>query len=116
MIYPFQVLKSEGGLTPKVREAFASAYGKRGLDAFDAVAAMRVKKYRDYFVVVGNHDEYYVDDGVCTCQAALHMRECWHTLAVKIALESGVYEVYDAWYYLGGVDEDEPEYTPDTKN
>lgn len=112
MIYPFQVLKSEGVLSLKVREAFVSAYGKRGADAFDAVAAHRVKKYRDYFVVVGNHDEYSVEDGVCTCPAALHNHECWHTLAVRIAMVSGVYDVYDAWYYLSGVDEDEPVYVP----
>jgi hypothetical protein len=58
MIYPFQVLRTEGGLTPKVREAFFERYGKRGADAFDAALAHKVKKYRDYYVVVGNHDEY----------------------------------------------------------
>lgn len=112
MIYPFQVLRSEGGLTPKVREAFCERYGKRGADAFDAAAAHSVKRYRDYFVVVGNHDEYCVEDGICSCPAALHDRECWHTLAVDIAVEAGVCDVIDSWYYLSGVDEDEVEYTP----
>ena len=53
MIHPFTVLKREGELNDTVRQAFIGAYGKRGAEAVDAVLEGRVKKYRDYFVVVG---------------------------------------------------------------
>ncbi|MDU9376480.1 hypothetical protein McpSp1_11010 [Methanocorpusculaceae archaeon Sp1] len=110
MIHPWQVLRSENGLTDIVRQAFIHAYGKRGSDAVDAVSDNRVKKYKDYFVVVGNSGEYYVEGNFCSCNARLYGKECWHTLAVKIAKELGMYETYDLWYYKDGVDEDEPEY------
>ena len=110
MINPFQILKQEGELNDVVRKAFIDAYGKRGMEAVDAVKEQRVKKYRDYFVVVGNTDEYFVEDSFCSCNAQLYGKECWHTLAVKIAVELGMYESYNLWYYKNGVDEDEPEY------
>ena len=110
MINPFQILKQEGELNDVVRKAFIDAYGKRGMEAVDAVKEQRVKKYRDYFVVVGNTDEYFVEGSFCSCNAQLYGKECWHTLAVKIAVELGMYESYNLWYYKNGVDEDEPEY------
>ncbi len=110
MIHPFQILKTEGELNDVVRTAFVDAYGKRGMEAFDAVKDNRVKKYRDYYVVVGNTGEYYVEGSFCSCEAQLYGKECWHTLAVKIADETGMYESYNLWYYKNGVDEDEPGY------
>ncbi|MDR3101761.1 MAG: hypothetical protein LBU24_00765 [Methanocalculaceae archaeon] len=110
MIHPWQVLKTAGSLTDIVRLAFVHAYGRRGRDAIDAVCNRSVKKYRDYFVVVGNSGEYYVEGDFCSCEARLYGKECWHTLAVRIAQEIGKYETYDLWYYKDGVDEEEPEY------
>lgn len=110
MIHPWQVLKTAGDLNETVWQAFVHAYGKRGSDAVDAVRDHRVKKYRDYFVVVGNSGEYYVEGEFCSCEGRLYGKECWHTLAVRIARELGAYETYNLWYYKDGVDEDEPEY------
>ena len=110
MIHPFQVLKKEGTLNDVVRKAFIDAYGKRGMEAVDAERENRVKKYQDYFVVVGNTDEYFVEGSFCSCNAMLYGKECWHTLAVQIAVELGIYDSYNLWYYKDGVDEDEPEY------
>lgn len=110
MINPWQILKTEGELNQEVRDAFAETYGKRGSEAVLAVENGQVKKYRDYFVVVGNHGEYYIDGDFCSCDAQKYGKECWHTLAVRLARELGRYEVYDLWYYKDGVDEDEPEY------
>ena len=111
MIHPFTVLKREGELNDAVREAFIGAYGKRGAEAFDAVLEGRVKKYRDYFVVVGNTDEYFIEGDFCSCAASRYGVDCWHTLAVKIAEATGLFETYDMWYYLQGVDEEEEEYS-----
>ena len=111
MIHPFTFLKREGTLNETVRQAFVGAYGKRGAEAFDAVREGRVKKYRDYFVVVGNTDEYFIEGDFCSCAASRYGVDCWHTLAVKIAEASGMYETYDMWYYLHGVDEDEEDYS-----
>jgi len=107
MIHPFLVLKREGTLNDTVKDAFISAYGKRGLEAIEAVAEGRVKKYNDYFVVVGNSGEYCVDGDFCSCPAVRYGNVCWHTLAVKIAETLGSYESYNLWYYKNGVDEEE---------
>lgn len=116
MINPFQILKSEGSLNEKVCEAFISTYGKRGFEAIEAVKDKRVKKYRDYFVVVGNNNEYCVDDNFCSCEAGFYKKDCWHTLAVKIAQALGLFEEYDLWYYMHGVDEDGAEYKKENQD
>lgn len=110
MIHPWYVLRKEKVLNETVRQAFIQTYGKRGYKAIEAVSNNRVKRYRDYFVVVGNSGEYYVEGEFCSCNARLYGKQCWHTLSVRIAEELGMYEKYDLWYYKDGVDEDEPEY------
>ena len=111
MINPFQILKKEGCLNETVRAAFVSTYGKRGAEAVDAVRDKRVKKYLDYYVVVGNNNEYFIDEGECSCPAARFGNECWHTIAVRIAEELHAYEEYNLWYYKNGVaDEFDEEY------
>jgi len=107
MIHPFLVLKREGALNDAVKEAFISAYGKRGQEAVEAVADGRVKKYNDYFVVVGNSGEYCVDGDFCSCPAVRYGNLCWHTLAVRIAEALNSYESYNLWYYKEGVDEED---------
>jgi len=107
MINPFVVLKREGVVNETVRTAFIDTYGKRGMEAVDAVAEGRVKKYNDYFVVVGNSGEYCVDGDFCSCPAVRYGNLCWHTLAVRIALVTGQYDTYDLWYYKQGVDEED---------
>ena len=115
MINPFQVLKKEGELNETSRAAIISTFGHRGELAVAAVAEGRVKKYLDYFVVVGNTDEYYVEEGVCSCAASRFGNECWHTLAVRIADTIHAYEEYNLWYYKNGVaDDDEDEYQKDS--
>jgi predicted nucleic acid-binding Zn finger protein len=109
MIHPWKILKTQGVLNEIVWQAFVHVYGKRGSEAINAVRNHSVKKYRDYFVVVGNSGEYYVEGDFCSCEARLHGKSCWHTLAVWIAQELGEYETYDLWYYKNGVDEEEHE-------
>ncbi|MDO5843591.1 MAG: hypothetical protein Q4Q53_00380 [Methanocorpusculum sp.] len=113
MINPFQILKTEGCLNEKVSEAFISTYGRRASEAIEAVKENRVKKYNDYFVVVGNSNEYCVDGDFCSCEAGFYKKECWHTLAVRIAQALGLYEEYNLWYYMHGVDEPSEDYKKD---
>ena len=47
----------------------------------------------------------------CSCAASRYGVDCWHTLAVKIAEATGLFETYDMWYYLQGVDEEEEDYS-----
>ena len=110
MTDPFEVLKREKVLNKTVRDAFVSTYGNRGAEAFDTVVQNRVKKYLDFFVVVGRNNEYCVDDDFCSCDASNFGKECYHILAVKIAQASGVYEKYNLWFYAQGVDEDDSPY------
>ena len=81
--------------------ALASGYGKRGEKAFRYLAERRVKKYKDFFVVVGN-EEYIVEEDFCTSmdfQLNLKFKEpCAHIIAVKIAKELKLYDEIDAYY------------------
>jgi predicted nucleic acid-binding Zn finger protein len=87
-------------LTPERRNALVKHYGERGKKALKAVEERRVKKYCDFFVVVGYNDEYVVDEEFCTCSDFLFRgRECAHLLAVRVACATGCYERYDSWYY-----------------
>lgn len=99
MINPFWILKHEGIINDTVRKAFIETYGKRGQLAIDAVIEKKVKKYLDYYVVVGNSGEYCIDDDFCTCTASKFGNKCWHTLAVRIAKEIQAYETCNLWYY-----------------
>ncbi|MDD1717561.1 MAG: SWIM zinc finger family protein [Methanoregulaceae archaeon] len=85
--------------SPAEREEIIRKYGDRGARALDAVTEGRVKKYRDFFVVVGRSDEYVVEDEFCTCRDSVFRGGgCSHILAVRIARERGAYEEIDLWY------------------
>lgn len=76
-------------------------FGKRGDKAFFYAREGRVKRYRDFFVVVGR-EEYIVDDRFCTCrdfQINLRARKpCAHIIAVEIAKTLKSYDEVDAYY------------------
>lgn len=95
----WQKMERDRALTPEFRACIESAYGERGRKALEAVDAGQVKRYRDFFIVVGRSDEYIVEDDFCTCSDFLFRgRECWHILAVRTAERTGLYESYDLWY------------------
>ena len=61
-----------------------------------------MKKYLDFFVVVGGSDEYVVEEEFCTCSDALFRRgECSHVIAVRIAALTGQYQEFPLWYQDG---------------
>ncbi len=80
-----------------------SEYGNRGKKGLEIVNERRVKQYKDYFVVVGESDEYVVEDDLCTCRDFLfnnakHGVKCSHMIAVKVAKQKGLVDPVDAWY------------------
>ncbi|MDN7024471.1 hypothetical protein FGU65_06140 [Methanoculleus sp. FWC-SCC1] len=86
-------------LDPAFRERMVARHGERGRKALRAVEDGRVKRYRDFFVVVGRSSEYVVEADFCTCSDFIFRgRECWHILAVQVAEQTGLYESYDLWY------------------
>jgi predicted nucleic acid-binding Zn finger protein len=88
-------------LTLAMQDALIQQYGNRGKKALKALEEKRVKKYCDFFVVVGYHDEYVVDEDFCTCGDFLYRgKECVHIIAVRVARATGWYERYHSWYYL----------------
>lgn len=82
-------------------KALAKIYGRRGEKAFRYVVEGRVKKYKDFFVVVGS-EEYLVDEDFCTCkdfQISLKLKgPCAHILAVEIAKRLKRFDEIDAYY------------------
>jgi predicted nucleic acid-binding Zn finger protein len=92
-------LEREKELTPLIRDDIIQIFGERGKKALIAVDRGNVKKYLDFFIVVGKSDEYIVEDDYCTCGDFIYRGgECWHILAVKIAAFTGNYEEYHLWY------------------
>ncbi|HUK93217.1 MAG TPA: SWIM zinc finger family protein [Methanomicrobiales archaeon] len=99
MTDPWKILEKEKKLTPEIRRLIGERYGQRGVKALEIVDEKRVKKYLDFFVVVGSTDEYVVEDEFCTCSDALFRRGgCSHVIAVRIAALTGQYEEFALWY------------------
>ncbi|MBN1194278.1 MAG: SWIM zinc finger family protein [Methanomicrobiaceae archaeon] len=92
-------LRADGRLTPAICTRLRHIYGERGEKALRAVKERRVKRYLDFFVVVGLSSEYVIEDDFCTCGDFLFRgRECSHIIAVRIAQATGIYETYSSWY------------------
>lgn len=96
-------------LKPEVVELLCRQYGQRASRAVDAVRHGRVKRYNDFWVVVGSKGEQYVveldgDDGFCLCKDWLIRRSakhdiCYHMLAARIARDYVMYVSVDDWAY-----------------
>lgn len=81
------------------QEEILRIYGERGRKAILAVNESHVKRYLDFFVVVGTSDEYVVEDEFCTCRAQVFRGgSCWHVLAARIAKLTDRCELVDEWY------------------
>jgi predicted nucleic acid-binding Zn finger protein len=98
-------LAAEGRLTAAIVDAIVSRHGDRGRRAIEAVSEGRVKRYRDFTVVVGYDDEYVVEAGGCTCKDAEYNlahddpdQRCWHAIAVDVAEGVGEVDYHDMWY------------------
>jgi predicted nucleic acid-binding Zn finger protein len=79
-------------------------YGNRGNKGLEIAREMRVKRYKDFYVVVGENDEYIVEESLCTCKdflftASRNNIKCSHMIAVEIAERDGLVDVIDAWYH-----------------
>ena len=99
------VLSETGTLTPEVVELLLGTHGARAKRAIEGVGEDRVKKYRDFTVVVGHLDEYIVEGETCTCEDQRYNLDpenpdakCWHQLAVEIATLLDRVEHHDLWY------------------
>lgn len=98
-------LAEAGELTPRAVEELLAMHGARGRRAIEGVGERRVKRYRDFIVVVGHHDEYIVEEGTCTCEDTRYNLDpeiptdrCWHELAVEIATRIDEVDHHDLWY------------------
>lgn len=94
----WEKLRDARELTPELRGEIIRLFGERGRTALVAVEAGQVKKYLDFFVVVGRSDEYVVEEEFCTCRAQVFWGFCWHVIAVKIAEITKKFEEIDEWY------------------
>lgn len=88
-----------------VVERILAIHGDRGRRAIDAVMEGRIKRYRDFLVVVGHNDEYVIDGRACTCFDAMYNLDpaddtawCWHAIAARIAVTIGEVDCHDMWY------------------
>jgi predicted nucleic acid-binding Zn finger protein len=83
-----------------LREKISDYHLKRGEKALAIVDSLRVKRYRDFFVVAGNEGCYVTFDDFCTCNDFLHRGgRCGHILAMQIARITGEFKSYDLWFY-----------------
>jgi len=91
------------GLSEELELEIVQEYGQRGEKALAAVKDHLVKKYLDFFVVVGASSEYMVEGSFCKCADYIYNISnvggmCWHALAVKLARAVGVYDEFKVWY------------------
>jgi predicted nucleic acid-binding Zn finger protein len=92
-------LKEKPELNEEIRKEIVATFGRKGTSALDAIDLGRVKKYLDFFVVEGKTASYIVEEDFCTCGDFLYRgRNCWHLLAVRIAVATGHFETVDCWY------------------
>ena len=98
-------LAEAGELTPEITNAILETHGDRGQRAIEAVTESRVKRYRDFTVVVGHGDEYIVEDDGCTCEDTTYNLDdedptdlCWHAIAVAIAERIDAVDHHDMYY------------------
>lgn len=95
-------LRGRGRLEGPVTDAILKRHGARGKRAIDAVSEGRVKEYLDFVVVVGERDEYVVEDENCQCDDQRYNLDegewCWHVIAAKIADATGNVDEHDMWY------------------
>jgi len=95
----WEILERDHTLSIDLKEEIIRICGDRGRKAILAVDESRVKRYLDFFVVVGTSDEYVVEDDFCTCRAQVFRGgSCWHVLAARIAELTGQFETVDEWY------------------
>lgn len=95
----FVRIAEKRGLDAELRAEIEDEFGPRGKKALAALEAGKVKKYHDFFVVVGRTAEYVVDEDFCTCGDFMYRnRTCWHLIAARLALATGSFEEIDAWY------------------
>ncbi len=89
------------GIGYELYKALFLNYGKRGEKAFYYIYQRRIKKYLDFFVVVGR-EEYIVEEFFCTCpdfQINLKGRSpCAHIIAVEVAKLLKCYDEIDTYY------------------
>lgn len=102
MPLPSEVVRAaRSGDEYQLYKALLVNHGKRGEKAFEYLKERRVKKYRDFFVVVGK-EEYVVEESSCTCLDFLvnlkGLKPCAHILAVEVAKLTGNYDSVDAYY------------------
>ncbi|TKX54191.1 hypothetical protein EXE42_09415 [Halorubrum sp. SP3] len=98
-------IEEAGELTGPIAAAIVEAHGDRGQRAIEAVGEGRVKRYRDFTVVVGHEDEYVVEEGECNCADATYNLDaddpddrCWHAIAVDVADALDAVDHHDMWY------------------
>ncbi|MFB6094412.1 MAG: hypothetical protein ABEJ77_05690 [Halanaeroarchaeum sp.] len=98
-------LEAAGELRPDIVATILAVHGDRGKRAIEAVTERRVKRYRDFTVVVGHEDEYIVEDGECTCADSEYnldpadpSQRCWHAIAVDVAERIDEVDHHDMWY------------------
>ena len=64
---PPEVLRAaKKGISYELYKSLLLTFGKRGEKAFNYLKEDRIKKYLDFFVIVGD-EEYIVEENFCTC-------------------------------------------------
>ncbi|MET1125104.1 MAG: SWIM zinc finger family protein [Archaeoglobaceae archaeon] len=102
MLLPSEVAEvARKGIGYELYKLLLLTYGKRGEKAYFYLRDRRVKKYRDFFVVVGR-EEYIVEEFFCTCpDFQINLRGkglCAHIIAVEVAKIAGLYDDVNAYY------------------
>ena len=99
---PPEVLRAaKKGISYELYKSLLLTFGKRGEKAFNYLKEDRIKKYLDFFVIVGD-EEYIVEENFCTCndfQINLKGKApCAHIIALKLSKLLKHYREFDLYY------------------
>lgn len=90
----------------KIKKDLIKKFGDRGQKAVEGVRKNRVKKYKDFWVVVGDKEHIVINERFCDCEDYLYnissknpeAKYCWHALAVKLAKIKEEFNEVKDWY------------------
>ncbi|PTD94737.1 hypothetical protein C9439_00950 [archaeon SCG-AAA382B04] len=89
-----------------LKDIFQEKFGDRGKRAIEGVREKRVKKYLDFWVVVGDKEHIVINERFCDCEDYLYnvsstepeSEFCWHSIAVRLAKFLDEFDQIGAWY------------------
>ncbi|OKY77716.1 MAG: SWIM zinc finger protein [Candidatus Methanohalarchaeum thermophilum] len=103
----FLSIRNEDKFNEEAKKLILEKFGKRGERAINGLEEDKIKKYNDFWIVIGEKDHIVINKCFCDCEDYLYnisSREgsekyCWHSIAVKLADIFNMYSKINEFYF-----------------